>query len=298
MQGAVDFGSIAEGCFEGCSALTTIDLSMATFPNVANARRMFYGCSALTTMDLSSATFANVTTFEDAFGGCSALTLIDLSSATFAELTTFGGYQHTAFYNLQNLQEIRFSNSVTFPKLTTTQSLFMNCYKLVSVNLQSATFPLVTLIGGNATASGMFQDCRLLETIDLSSAIFGEVQYANGFAQGCNSLKTLKLSAATLAKAIRTTNFCNSTLLSTIDVPQNSTAILKTSSASNAPMDLRTAPLDYASMLKVANWLSDLTGQSAHTLTFKASGWNALSSAEQTNIDNILSGKNWTRAIA
>ena len=89
--------------------------------------------------------------------------------------------------------------------------------------------------------------------------------------------------------------FANCNALTTIDVPTNSTAIKPTSTA---PMDLRNSPLSYQSMLNVANWLSDLTGYSAHTCTFKTSAWNALSSAEQNTIDGILSGKNWTRAIA
>jgi hypothetical protein len=90
--------------------------------------------------------------------------------------------------------------------------------------------------------------------------------------------------------------YCGS--LTTLNVPQNSTAIKSTSNPTYNPMNLADAPLTYQSMLKVANWLSDLTGQSAHTCTFKASAWNALTAAEQNTIDTILSGKNWNRAIA
>ena len=89
---------------------------------------------------------------------------------------------------------------------------------------------------------------------------------------------------------------CNA--LTALEVPQGSTAILPTSTAVNTPMDLHFSPLTYTSMLKVANWLSDLTGYTAHTVTFKATAWAALTAAEQATIQGILSGKNWTLATA
>lgn len=84
--------------------------------------------------------------------------------------------------------------------------------------------------------------------------------------------------------------FGQNTLLTTLNVPNSSTF--------NATCNLADAALTYQSMLNAANWVYDLSGQTAKTITFKASAWNALSSAERTNIDNILSGKNWNRAIA
>jgi hypothetical protein len=51
-------------------------------------------------------------------------------------------------------------------------------------------------------------------------------------------------------------------------------------------------------MLAIANWVRDFTGYTAHTCTFKTTAWNALTAAEQDNIDAILTAKNWVRAIA
>ena len=56
--------------------------------------------------------------------------------------------------------------------------------------------------------------------------------------------------------------------------------------------------MPYQAILNAANWCKDLTGLSAQTLTFNATAWGNLSVAEQNTIDGILSGKNWTRAIA
>lgn len=67
------------GAFQGCTALTTIDLPSAT----TFGTNAFYSCTALTSADLPSATtFGNY-----AFQGCTVLTTVDLPSAT-----TFGTY--------------------------------------------------------------------------------------------------------------------------------------------------------------------------------------------------------------
>ena len=384
-----------QGVFQGCTNLTSVNLSSATFASATNMQSAFQGCSSLTAIDLSSAILASTTTASDAFRNCTSVLTINLSSATFASLTNSGqmfydcssatsinlssatfdvlGNCQGMFRNCAALQTITFKPGITLSNVTTAQGMFLNCAALQTADLSSATFASCTKTGD--TNIGMFHGCGL-STIDLSSAIFGEVGNASfmfygckassillpratfakvttcfrmfencdyissislpeatfalsGSSQvmfeGCNILTQVSLPKATFASVTNasqmfssdtllqtilmplatfervggfTQAFYNCAALTTLDVPQNSTAILPTSAPNNAPMNINASPLTYTSMLKVANWLSDLTGQNAHTCTFKTSAWNALSSAEQATIQGILSGKNWNLATA
>ena len=66
--------------FEGCSSLTSLDLSTWDMYNGEYYVAMFNCCSGLTTLDLSSFDTSNVVDISDMFAGCSGLTSLDLSS--------------------------------------------------------------------------------------------------------------------------------------------------------------------------------------------------------------------------
>lgn len=263
---------------------------------------MFEGCTSLQTISFPNASFKNVTSCKSAFRELTALTSIDLSSATFEKAT----YLEGMFRQCTNLTTITWSQNLNLEnavRLGDTGSqdggMFMQCSNLTnaSVNiLGNFAFRKVT------NAANMYARCEALTLIDLHSAVFDKLTTCFSMFSGCTNLVETNMSSATF-EAVNDSvllNYAlwnNCTSLTTIDVPQNSTAILPSSSA-DSNMNIRWSPLTNASMLKVANWLSDLTGYTAHTCTFKATAWNALTTAEQSTIDTILSGKNWTRAIA
>ena len=62
--------------FNGCSALTSLDLTNFNTANVKFMDYMFNGCSALTSLDLTNFNTAKVTYMNNMFEGCSALTTI------------------------------------------------------------------------------------------------------------------------------------------------------------------------------------------------------------------------------
>lgn len=265
-----------------------IDLQDAILGAVTNASAMFYNMPYVQTINLHSATFANCTTIRNMFYQNIALTSLDMTSAIFGEVTDC--YYFMAF--VQSLTTLSLPNA-TFAKADNGKGMFGSLKKVTSIDLSKATFALLT------DAEGIFSNCLLLQTIDLSEATFASLGYARWFFGECNVMTTCTMPKATWQAVYNSTEaFRNCNALTTLDVPQNSTAILNTSTAANAPINLSKSPLTYQSILNVANWLSDLTGYSAHTCTFNASAWNALTTAEQNNIDTILSGKNWNRAIA
>ncbi len=66
--------------FDGCSNVTTLDLSLIDTSNVTTNDHMFSGCSGLTTLDVSTLKTDNVTDTNNMFSGCSGLTTLDLSN--------------------------------------------------------------------------------------------------------------------------------------------------------------------------------------------------------------------------
>lgn len=200
--------------------------------------------------------------------GNTNLLTIDFSGADdFSEILVLnvigGSYSQGAFYNCSNLVSANFQGKL-FTKCVEMDYTFMGCANLQSINMPNASFTQTT---------------TLLRTFE-----------------GCTALTTLTLSVATLQNwATYNRTFYNCKVLATIDVPQNSTATLQTSTFT---IDLHWSPLTFVSIEKVANWLSDKTNYTAAQITFRAATWNALTAAEQATIQGILSGKNWTLATA
>ena len=76
------------GMFDGCSSLTSLDLSNFNTSNVTRMNSMFYGCSSLTSLDLSNCDTSNVTNMSAMFSGCSSLTDVYITvEATLNKLT-------------------------------------------------------------------------------------------------------------------------------------------------------------------------------------------------------------------
>lgn len=295
--------SVDWGAFSGCTALTSVSFAGLQLKKVIGANYAFYNCTALQNVDFSAATFESLQQASSMFENATNLTTINWgNSLNLAELEVVSNAANNGtgmFRNCKALtnQSIAAFASQTFPKLKTAQYMFAYCEGLTNIDLHSALFAQTN----DTYIAAMFVGCKNVTSIDISATPYANMPtwYFDGIFQNCNALTTIKMNSSTWANAARTLNaFANCNALTTIELPSAATAIEPSSAANVAPMDMRNSPLTYTSMLNVANWLSDLTGQSAHTCTFKASAWNALSTAEQNNIDTILSGKNWNRAIA
>lgn len=64
--------------FQGCSRLTSLDLSNFNTSNVTNMTRMFDRCSNLTSLDVSNFNTSNVTDMTDMLGACGNLKTITM----------------------------------------------------------------------------------------------------------------------------------------------------------------------------------------------------------------------------
>lgn len=78
-----------EYMFEGCSNLTSLDLSSFDTSNVTSMYSMFDHCTSLTSLDLSNFDTSNVTRMNFMFWNCSSLTTLNLSNWDTSKVTSY-----------------------------------------------------------------------------------------------------------------------------------------------------------------------------------------------------------------
>ena len=89
--------------FDGCSGLTSLDVSSFDTSNVTNMPSMFAYCSSLTSLDLSNFVTSKVTSMSYMFNGCTGLTSLDLSGWDTSKVTNMSDI----FRNCTSLTSIR-----------------------------------------------------------------------------------------------------------------------------------------------------------------------------------------------
>ena len=162
-QNAPDGHSIPEynkyillGMFDGCSSLTSLDLSSFNTSKVTDMRGLFAGCKNLTSLNVSSFNTSNVQHMDAMFKGCSSLTSLDLSNFNTSNVVSMGYYVRV------------FSNSGSWGQIQHSGhdwdgGMFMNCSGLTSLNLSSFNTSKVT------NMCKMFCNCKQLTFLDLSN---------------------------------------------------------------------------------------------------------------------------------
>jgi len=170
--------------FFRCSNLTSLDLSSFDTSNVTTISYMFYLCGNLTSLDLSSFDTSNVTTMSSMFDGCSNLTSLDLSSFDTSNVTDMG----STFDGCSNLTSLDLSSFDT-SKVTTMKCMFDGCGNLTSLDLSSFDTSNVT------DMSYMFYGCSNLISLDLSSFDTSKVYTMKYMFDECSSLTSLDLSS-------------------------------------------------------------------------------------------------------
>ena len=120
-------GTSLVSLFREFTALTVINnLENLNTANVTNISSMFDGCSSLTTLDLSSFNTAQVTQLHVMFSGCSSLTTLDLSSFNTASVTNM----NTMFYGCSSLESIYVGDGWSTANVNSSDGMFYGCKKL------------------------------------------------------------------------------------------------------------------------------------------------------------------------
>ena len=92
--------------FNGCSGLTSLDVSSFNTSNVISMVGMFAYCDDLTSLDLTNFDTSNVTDMYIMFEGCSGLTSLTLSSFDTSNVTNMG----EMFEDCSNITSLDLSN--------------------------------------------------------------------------------------------------------------------------------------------------------------------------------------------
>ena len=123
--------------FQGCSSLTSLDVSNFNTQNATNMYYMFQGCSSLKSLDVSNFNTQNVTNMYYMFQGCGSLTSINLGDK----------FDASKVSNVTNM----FQNCSSLKTIT-------GCIKNLRISLNLSSCPLdhdsaLRIINGLATVT-------------------------------------------------------------------------------------------------------------------------------------------------
>jgi len=169
--------------FNGCSSLTSLDVSSFDTSNVTDMGSMFSGCSSLTSLDLSHFDTSNVTTMGSMFSNCSSLTNLDLSNFDTSNVTNM----RSMFWECSSLTNLDLSNFDT-SNVTNMYSTFSGCSSLTRLDVSNLDTSKVT------DMSNMFWNCSSLTSLDASHFDTSNVADIHGMFFNCSSLTSLDVS--------------------------------------------------------------------------------------------------------
>ena len=170
--------------FYGCHNLKALDVSGFDTSNMVNIRYMFYSCGSLTYLDVSGFDTSSVTNMSHLFGSCGKLARVDVSGFDTSLVTDMSGM----FWSCRSLKEVDVSGFDT-SKVTNMNRMFISCKGLLSLDVSNFVTDQVTDMGH------MFDSCAGLTYLDLSGFNTSNVKDMRNMFEECSSLVELNLSS-------------------------------------------------------------------------------------------------------
>ncbi len=121
------------GMFGSCSALTSLDVTMFDTSNVTDMSQMFYACTGLSTLDVTKLNTEKVTNMNSMFYACSGLTTLDVTKFITKQVTDMG----KMFYGCSKLSPILNLTNFNTAQVTDMASMFENCSALTKILVNS-----------------------------------------------------------------------------------------------------------------------------------------------------------------
>ena len=164
--------------FEGCSKLTSLDLTTFNTENVQNNCSMFKDCSSLTSLTFGNFYVGFSTNLSAMFQGCSALTSVDLSKFNTANVIDMQ-YMFDGCKSLASLDVSMFNTGTVLNMC----NMFSGCSSLTELDLMNFSTSNVqtmdNMFAGNSSLVWIFADSKF----STASCTRG-----NGMFNGCESL--------------------------------------------------------------------------------------------------------------
>ena len=185
--------------FEGCSSLTSIDMSSFRTPDLYGLDRTFANCTNLKSLNISTLNTSKIRSgFQGTFKNCKSLESLDLSNFDLSGMITpyedpryhayMGGRLEEMFYGCSSLKKLDLSNFDT-SHIVSMENMFYNCASLTDLNISSFDTDEVRRFGY------MFKGCSKLKSLDLSNFGTAKALYMNSMFEGCSGLTSLDVSS-------------------------------------------------------------------------------------------------------
>ncbi len=197
--------------FSGTSNITSLDLENFNTANVVNMQEMFKDCGNLVNLNVSNFDTSKVTNMQTMFNGATKLTSLDIRNFDTSNVTNMA----SMFGNLRSLIDFKISDKFKTLNVTNMAYMFANCILLDELDLSN--FDTRKVISTSAMFSGMskvkkiilspnfqtsnvtnmnsmFNNCNLLQEIDLSSFDTRKVTDFTYMFNTCTSLTSLDVS--------------------------------------------------------------------------------------------------------
>ncbi|SJZ48631.1 LPXTG-motif cell wall anchor domain-containing protein [Pilibacter termitis] len=176
--------------FHGCNSLKSIDVSKFDTSNVIDMAVMFAECSSLKNLDLTSFDTSNVVDMMSMFAGCSVLETLDLSSFDTSKTTNMAFMFQQDF----ELTSLKLGKNFKTNNVTRMELMFEKCRKLETIDLSSFTTSNVT------NMQAMFSGCWRLKEIDVSNFNTSNVLDMTMMFYDCQSLVDLDVANFDISK--------------------------------------------------------------------------------------------------
>ena len=213
----VDGGISPVSCsywFNGCSKMSSCDVSKLDTSNVTTMYGMFRDCKSLATLDVSHFDTSQVTSMSAMFQGCSKLATLDVSRFDTSNATDMS----YMFYGCSSLATLDVSGFDT-SKVISMSNMFRDCKSLATLDVSHFDTSQVT------SMSAMFQGCSKLATLDVSRFDTSNATDMTEMFDGCSALASLDVSAWDTSRVTNMSYmFINCSKLATLDVSRFDTS--------------------------------------------------------------------------
>ena len=214
--------------FRGCENIISIDLSSFDTSECTNMKYMFGKCFFLKEINLSNLNTSNVIDMSYMFNGCKKLENIEFpNSFNIQKVEDISFMFHQCF----SLSSIKFPSSFSKNNLKNICYLFAKCYKLTKADLSNLMTENVKdmsfmfddcvnletlLINPDKFKTkkvtimcNMFENCKKLKSIDLTSFDAGNVSFANSMFNECHQLEEIDLSKMKISEKANISHMFN-----------------------------------------------------------------------------------------